>query len=291
MTQQMNEDVDEVPSTAWNKAEDYITIDRATRVVGEWSPAHEAEYTLYHLMDGPGEQDPLFALTETTREIDSETGETTEETEIIQHGELVVDAVYTFTDDDLRLVIDEVLENVLSFDRGTYQKAIEKWMESIVTTTIENQTNELTLVGDVVTVTRTDVDAQLDWFVKYYYDYDGQRGEDKKDRVKENMRKVLEAIGCLNEAGSEITYKAKISLGIPDNYGDEYRLDAVKHYQRGVFKNREALATVKALSDARPEMAQKRIAERIGTDPSTVSRQLSEIEEWVERAEWTAKNE
>jgi len=66
---------------------------------------------------------------------------------------------------------------------------------------------------------------------------------------------------------------------------DEWEVRTIEHLHNGILVNKPSLARTKALLEQ--GLTQSEIAEKLGKDPSTVSRQVSSITALEQRAEWS----
>lgn len=80
-----------------------------------------------------------------------------------------------------------------------------------------------------------------------------------------------------------LEYEVKMEFEI-----EPWELRALELQQQSVLANKPELAKVKALREEGHRQAE--IAEMLEKSPSTVSRQVSQLEEWEARAEWTVRN-
>lgn len=122
-------------------------------------------------------------------------------------------------------------------------------------------------------------------------DYDHTPDRDYElltDDQHDNLNLIDEGISTPHDAPytSQCQYIATIEF--TDHYAP-WQLRAIELLHNGVFANKPALAQTKSLLEA--GLTQSDIADAFDKDPSTVSRQVSQIDDWVQRANWQYETE
>ncbi|WP_256394125.1 helix-turn-helix domain-containing protein [Natronoarchaeum rubrum] len=115
---------------------------------------------------------------------------------------------------------------------------------------------------------------------------DANVDEDEHGRVRDVARSALSDV--VRERRDQhrrphLEYEARLEFD-----AEAWELRAIELEQQGVLKNKPELAKTKALLEAGHDY--REIADRLDKSPSTVSRQVGQIEEWESRSEWTVEN-
>lgn len=173
-----------------------------------------------------------------------------------------------------RVLRDQIFEGVPQLYKGAvyheipeFQKAMEQYLDEIQDK-IERHKEEQEEEKE-----RTYYDE--------YAEY-GRLGDDQYHHIGE----VLEAaIEWENEEVVPYAQHCQLAAVLEFDTYEPWEVRAIEHLHNGVLVNKPALARTKALMEE--GLNQKEIAEKLGKDPSTVSRQVSSIEALEGRAEWT----
>lgn len=119
-------------------------------------------------------------------------------------------------------------------------------------------------------------------FYDEYADF-GRLGDDQYHYIGEVLEEALDW-----ENADTVPYAKHCQLAAILEFEtyEDWEVRAIEHLHNGVLVNKPALAKTKALLEN--ELSQKEIAEKLGKSQSTVSRQVSQISQWEQRAEWTS---
>lgn len=99
------------------------------------------------------------------------------------------------------------------------------------------------------------------------------------------LRNALSAVVCdrRSRLQRDMEYEARLKFEV-----EPWELRALELEQNSVLKNKLELAKVAALREVCDE--QREIADRLDKHFTTVSRQLSQVDDWLDRSQWTVRN-
>lgn len=173
-----------------------------------------------------------------------------------------------------RVLRDKIFEGVPQLYNGAvyheiheFQKAMEQYLNTIQDK-IERHTEE------------QDEDKErtyYDEYAKY-----GRLGDDQYHHIGDVLESAIE---WENEDVVPYAQHCQLAAVLEFDTYEDWEIRSIEHLHNGVLVNKPALARTKALMEK--GLNQKEIADKLGKDPSTVSRQVSSIEALEGRAEWS----
>lgn len=244
---------------------------------------------LYKLADPLGDHPAIHALTAYEKTIDDDTGETVE-TETIEGVGHLVPNVY------LRNAERQILQRLKDDNPELWDEATVELMLHEFKHYVEDRITNLVEMAHPHDI----VDLHLLKEVRVAIDDD------------QEARKLAEGSSSFNDAewsaflwavqeeatlidnliGEDVDTEASRAYAFQPTFEavPEWRLRAVENHLCGVFKNAPALANVAALLDSDAVSTQAEMADELGKDKSTISQQVSDVEEWQMRARWMCEN-
>lgn len=122
-----------------------------------------------------------------------------------------------------------------------------------------------------------------------HYDDYAEYGRLGKDQYY-NIGRVLEkAFEWENEEKVPYAQHCQLAALLEFDSYEEWEVRAIEYLHNSVLVNKPELAKTQALLEK--GLSQKEIAEKLGKSQSTVSRQVSQINEWKRRAEWMVQQD
>ena len=264
--------------------ENLVTTDLpdADPLVETWSPGISRNYRLYRALDPVGDQPAIYECFGTEKDINESTGEVVEGVVAHERGPLVIKGqklldhcqskifteLRTYYEDDAwrgEATAEEALKDLGEATEEYAQRALNNgYIHAFDGNCLEFTFNKNALRDDLPTHEYWD---RYDW-----------------DAVFRAIRNSCGIISELEDDEETLVYRISVDIEDAETWQDR----AVQLVRHSVFQNTHALAALAALIEVRPNATQAELAETLGTSPSTVSRQVDDIQDWVGRAEWTA---
>lgn len=104
----------------------------------------------------------------------------------------------------------------------------------------------------------------------------------------DNLQLITEAVERPHEEGVEFAQYCQFVGELSFNQLEPFQLRAIELVHNGVFHNNQAVAVVQALREE--DYSQREIADKLGKDESTVSKQVSVANSLTQRSRWHSAN-
>ena len=275
--------------------ENLVTTDLpdADPLVETWSPGISRNYRLYRALDPVGDQPAIYECFGTEKDINESTGEVVEEVVVHERGPLAIKGqkllehcqskifteLRTYYEDDAwrgEATAEEALKDLGDVTEEYAKRALDNG--PLDTDTATEEEHIYAFDGNCLEFTVNKNALRDDLPTHEYWDrYDW-------DAVFRAIRNSCGIISELEDDEETLVYRISVDIEDAETWQDR----AVQLVRHSVFQNTHALAALAALIEVQPNATQAELAETLGTSPSTVSRQVDDIQDWVTRAEWTA---
>jgi hypothetical protein len=242
---------------------------------------------LYRLIERSGDHPAVFAFSEYTREIDGGAGEVIESETITNIGEIcftldirsvgrVADELSTGTslvppDIEAEVIVEEFIHSFTPYVENRIPELIE-----------DEPMLEFKLGKEILVPMNTTEEVN-----NLYNRSSNSISEAEWEAFFWALSKHTNLVRGLNVHEFENADKAYAFIPNVEPV-PEWRVRAAENHLCGAFRNTPALANVAALMDV--ANTQVEIADELNRHESTISQQVSEVNDILERAEWMCKN-
>lgn len=259
--------------------------EKGNKQASNWVDNQNAEYTLYKLSDPVGDHDTIHAVIKTNREYNPKTDTKTETKQIHKMGTLTLGPIqepqikfpHTIPNVDTTtetLYQTSTIENIREYTKHQAKRIIDKGLNS---EHIFKHTS-LSITENTITIT-----LRLQKYTKMAYQNSTFPDTITQKEATTILKNTLYDQNQQDKHTISFTFPFTLTI-------TTWQLKALEYQHLGLFKNKPAVATVKAISKRNPHHTQKEIANIIGTHPSTISRQQDTITDLEKRSKWHTNN-
>lgn len=286
MSQRMQHNENRTPNTALTPE----IITNKCNCLGSTYVENDAEYSLYHISDLSHKHGPLLAILREERDYDPATDTKTKNTTIQNIGTLTLEQ---YENSNITDVLENYEHEDVSFSPEDYphvETAHEEYITEQATRIINKQLDDhifqhgLDLIITPNTLTLQFPTAKYAKMAHQTGQYKGNPNTDTDPLENAFINTIVDLTETLF---GENTFKATFYYTFECK---PWMLQAAEHQHLGLFKNKPATASVKALLQTHPDYTQRDIADYLETSPSTISRQVNSITDLEQRAEWAQNN-